>query len=384
MLLMGILSLTALVGFVALAVDFGHIQVAKNELRIVCDSAARAAAQCLGSSTTPQSTQVANATAAAIAVASQNTVDGQPVILLGSDVVIGNYDATQSPAFSSARTPYNAAQVTAHRDSSRGNPLMLSLASVVGVTSVNLSNSAIAMMPPKPSTYGIAGINHVSFASLGVVSAVTGNIVSNGTISIGMPLGVGVSVTGNVESYGGSVSKGTLAAIGGSTAPLSQSLYYPSVTLPTSYSNANIAQYLDSNSNFTAVALADIPAGTYVVKDLNFLAGLIVNLHGPTTFYVTGNFNMAATVNLLNLLNTDPNNLNVMVLPGGQVNFVASLLSPLSMNLYAPDTAVNITITVNHYTGCLICKTLDVNVPVLSNFTEGPPPTSMTQTQLVQ
>ena len=43
------LSMTALVGLTALAVDFGHIQVARFELRAACDAAARAGAQALAS-----------------------------------------------------------------------------------------------------------------------------------------------------------------------------------------------------------------------------------------------------------------------------------------------------------------------------------------------
>ena len=106
------------------------------------------------------------------------------------------------------------------------------------------------------------------------------------------------------------------------------------------------------------------------MHDLNLIAGVVLNLQGPVTFYVTGSFSMAATVNLLGVLNANPTNLSVKVLPGGNVNFIANLPAGVAMAIYAPDSAVNITVAVGHYTGSIVAKSLSIQCPVAAVFSE--------------
>jgi Flp pilus assembly protein TadG len=365
------LILVVLIGITSLGVDLGHAQLVKTQLQIAADAAARAGADQLANGS--GSTQVANAIAAAISTAAMNQTDNQPIVLLSTDVQVGNWDTTKSPKFSTSRSPANAVQVTACRQAVRGNAVGLVFASILGVQSCDVTTSSIAAVLPPISNYGIAGINHVNFASLGVVAQIKGDVASDGDISIGNPSGLLVSVTGNAQSYFGYVSHGCMAQIGGSTTALQNSLNYPAVILPTTNNNANISSYLDSQSNFIATGVAVIPAGTYVVHDLDLIAGVSVNLQGAVTFYVTGAFNMAASVNLLGITNTSPSNFNVNVANGGTVNFLASILTPLQMNLYAPQSAINITVGINSYTGELIGASLDINLPVLGTFTEVKP-----------
>lgn len=116
-----------------------------------------------------------------------------------------------------------------------------------------------------------------------------------------------------------------------------------------------------------------------MVHDLNVLADVDMDLQGPVHFYVTGSFNLAASINLLGNTNSSPSNFNVNVAKGGSVNFLANLLVPIRMNLYAPQSAINIAVGVNNYTGELIGQTLDVSLPVLGSFTEvKPAPTAQT------
>jgi len=225
------------------------------------------------------------------------------------------------------------------------------------------------MVPRAASSYNFAGIDSVDFSSLGVLARVNGNIASNGNIRVGVPLGLLVGVNGDARSYAGSVTKGTLAYISGSKAPLSEQLYFPAVKVPLDNNNSQIAGYLDSDGDFNALLSAVIPAGTYVVRDLNFLAGLNIRLEGPVTFYVTGNFNLAVGANLLGNPVYPPSYLKIRVANGGSVNFLANLLTPIYMDLYAPSSNVNIAVGVNHYHGRLIAKRLNVALPILGQFT---------------
>jgi Flp pilus assembly protein TadG len=360
--------LITLTGLCTLAVDFGHLQVAKMELHSAADAAAIAAAEQLENGTA--AAQEAAAVTAAIQIAGANLSDGQPIPVFSSDVTFGNWDLTQTPNFSGSRLPVNAVSVTTHRDTSHGNPLFISWGTLLGLSACNVADTAIAQVNTTRSTYGIVGINHVNFGSLGVLASIEGDVVSDGDINIGTPLGLLVGVTGNAQSFGGTVTHGGLAHISGSTSALKNTLSYPSVQLPATNNNNQIAGNLNAAGDFDALLAADIPAGTYVVHDLNFLAGLAVNFEGPVTFYVTGCFNMAATINLLGQNNTSPANFNVLVTPGGSVNFLANLLTPLYMNLYAPDSPISLSVGLNQFNGSIIGKTLDINLPVAGTFVE--------------
>jgi Flp pilus assembly protein TadG len=372
----------ALTAIASLGVDYGHVQLVKTELQICVDASARAGVAQLSSN--PDGIQISNASTATIAMGLLNPVDNQPQQLLSTDVEVGNWDSTQTPAFSVSRSPANAVRVTGHRTAARGDPVQLILGAVIGAFSCDVNASAVAAVAAPMSNYGIVGIDHLNFSSLGVLARVNGDVASNGDINIGNPLGLLVSVTGNATSYSGYVTHGALAGIGGSQKPLSSSLNYPPVLVPGSNDNANISGFLDNNGNFDAVGIARVPSGTYVVHDLNVLADLDLDLEGPVTFYVTGSFNVAAAVNLLGNPNSSPSNFNVMVADGGSVNFLASILTPLKMNLYAPQSAINISVGVNAYTGELIGKTLDVNLPVLGSFTEVKPTPGAQVISLVQ
>jgi Flp pilus assembly protein TadG len=374
--------MTALIGIASLAVDLGHVELVKTQLQTAADAAALAGAAALAAGDSP--TQIASACNSAVQTAALNSIDNQPVVLLGTDVQVGNWDTTQTPSFSVSRSPGNAVRITACRQASRGTAVALTLAATIGVKSCDTSATAIAAVRSPMSSYGIVGISHVNFSSLGVLARIQGDVVSDGDINIGNPLGLLVSVTGNAQSFSGYVSHGGLAQIAGSTAGLQSALNFPPVVLPASNNNTNISSYLDSQNNFIAIGLATIPAGTYVVHDLNILADVDLNLQGPVTFYVTGAFNLAASVNLLGNTNDSPSNFNVNVLQGGTVNFLANILVPIEMNLYAPQSAINIAVGVNNYTGELIGQKLDIALPVLGSFTEVKPKQTAQGVSLVQ
>ena len=311
--------------------------------------------------------------AAADATVANNPSDGQPLGVAAGGVVVGNYDPAQSPAFSPLRLPLNACTVAVARDGRANPPVPLTLAPLLGQTACQVHATATAHVVPPPSPYGLVGIDHVSFASVGVLAHVVGDLASNGPVSVGTPLGVGVSVSGNAQSYDGSVCWGSAAHVGGTTTPLTDALAYPDVALPRTNNNAALGRNLDGSGNFTAVVGVTLPAGTYVVHDLNVLAGVAVDVAGPVTFYVTGDLNLAGSVDLLGAANTDPAMFVVNVVRGGGVHFLANLLTPVAMVIYAPDSDITITVGVTRFTGTLVGRSLDLSLPIASTFVEVKP-----------
>lgn len=352
----------------ALAVDWGRALLVKTELQSCADAAARAGVARL------RGTSPGDGPAAAVYAANWtallNAADGVGVSLdPAADVEVGNWSATAAPKFLAGRTPYNAVRVTARRSQARGSAVPMALSANFGLTSIDVHASAIARTYPV-TAYGLIGIDRIRFASLGVLARVTGNFYSNGDIDVGTPVGLLVSVQGDAKSYAGTVRRGSLASITGSTARLTQRLEFPPVTLPASNDNSRIASLLNSNGDLTGVLGVRIPAGRYVVRDLTLLAGIGIDIQGPVEFVVTRNFNVAAGVNLLGSTSTRAADFKVRVLNGGHVNFLANLPVPVYMDVYAPESDININVGVNRFTGALVGRTLDINVPVLSQVVQ--------------
>lgn len=355
-----LVSVTLLSMLASLAVDVGVYMTAKAELQAAADAAALAAANAMEKGLSPQPV--------GIQFALQNILNGHLLLPLESiQIRLGRWE---NGAFVERSYDQNAIQVTLYRTQEYQNPVPLFFAGLLGLNSVDIKASAVASIRPRAPEYNFVGIDEVRFSSLGVLARIKGRVVSNGDIDIGRPLGLLVGVVGDARSWNGRVRKGILAGITGSTQPLPEELVYPSVQIPSRHDNAQIAAYLDSQGDFNALLLTSIPAGTYVVRDLNLLANVIVRLEGPVTFYVTRHFNMAATVNLLGNPNFSPSMFKVRVATGGEVHFLANILSPLNMDLYAPDTEVDIAVGINRYYGRLIARRLHILLPVLGEFEE--------------
>ena len=137
-------AMFALMGLCSLAVDFAHVQVTKNELHFAADAAAQYGALGLPNG-------AAAALANAITAAADNQVDGAPMLLLPTDVLIGNWDSTQTPNFSIVRLPQNAVQVTCAHTASRGTATSLLFASVLGRGYCDCSVSATAQVTSSTS-----------------------------------------------------------------------------------------------------------------------------------------------------------------------------------------------------------------------------------------
>lgn len=353
----------ALLTVAVFAVDFGRVRLVKAELQSAADAAALAGALRVDSGSSA-------AWVAASSTAAMNYADGRPVELLSQDVESGNWVEGRAPPFVAGGTPLNAVRVRTYRNAARSSQLQTMFGQAVGLPSPNLDAEAIGFLELPNSRDGFVGIDRVRFASLGVLSAIDGNIVSNGDVNIGMPLGLLVGVHGDARSYYSSTRKGPLATITGSTARLEDRLSFASPAMPSANDNNRIFNFLNAQGDFTGLLSARVPAGTYVVHDLNILAALSMNIEGPVTFHVTGNFNIAAGVNLLGATNIDPAMFKVRVHEGGSVNFLGNILTPFAADVYAPTSDISVAVAVNQFRGRLIGKTLDINLPVAGTFIE--------------
>lgn len=144
-----IIVLTALVmstmfAMVAFAIDCGVIALARNELQNAADAGACAGASALSRGTS-------TATSHAVNTASANRADGHSLSVLSSDIDIGTWDFysrsfTPLSPFSDAQP--TAVQVTCVLSSSRGTAVRLFFGPLLGVSSVHLSASAVALKIP--------------------------------------------------------------------------------------------------------------------------------------------------------------------------------------------------------------------------------------------
>lgn len=133
--LVGMLSPVGL-GVAAYAIDLSNVKLIDNRLHVAADAAALAAVAVLPDTTTALSR------ALSIAAANARPTDG--TVTAASDVQFGTYDAS-TKTFTPNVTPTNAVRVTASRTSSRGNPIPLAFAKALGFTTVDRSESAVAV-----------------------------------------------------------------------------------------------------------------------------------------------------------------------------------------------------------------------------------------------
>lgn len=155
-LVWGTVTTAILMLFASLAVDLGRVMVARSELQAAADAAARA-----GVNNFQATRSASSAVSAAVASASENRADTSSVTLDPNlDVQIGIWnDTTRTFTHSPSPTPNaNAVRVTARRIASRNNATTLTFASLIGVNSIDIERSAIAIAaPPNSTTVDVAG-----------------------------------------------------------------------------------------------------------------------------------------------------------------------------------------------------------------------------------
>ena len=130
-----IVVIVSMIGFLSFAIDWGRVQLAKSQLIVATNAAARAALVDRAAGTTVETT-------AAVAYAAKNLVDGTPLVLLPGDVTPGNWNPT-SRVFVANATPANAVRVVGVRNAARSSAVPLAFGGLFGISRVNLSFTAI-------------------------------------------------------------------------------------------------------------------------------------------------------------------------------------------------------------------------------------------------
>jgi hypothetical protein len=197
--------MVVMLGVGTLAVDWGHVQLAKTQLMGAADAAARAG--CAGLAQSP-----AEAVNAARYAASKNIVDGTPLDLQVGDVEIGTWNESSNTfvkLFGADQFRANAVRVIAYRTASRKSAVPLSFGSVFGDDHTNIKVESIAMMvglinvdQPVAATANpfLAGMPAGSVASLNNphnspdYAGTTSNPKSS-PIAVNLPLKDGVALT---------------------------------------------------------------------------------------------------------------------------------------------------------------------------------------------
>lgn len=129
-------GLAMLLGAAAVAVDMSYLYVERNRLQVAADAAALAGANKL-----PDEVE---ARLAAKEFAERNMPDeAHGTVLVDQDIEVGVWDkATRN--FTVGATPANAVRVATRRGGGNGNPVSLFFGKVLGVSTLDLSASAIA------------------------------------------------------------------------------------------------------------------------------------------------------------------------------------------------------------------------------------------------
>src|SRR6185369_5712385 len=105
-----LMIMTALCMILSLAVDYGHAQLVKTELRRTADASARAAAAYIYS-------DLNAGILAAIDIASKNKADGTPVSVTAQDIQFGNWDVNSKKFVQTGSSSIiNAVRVVAVRN----------------------------------------------------------------------------------------------------------------------------------------------------------------------------------------------------------------------------------------------------------------------------
>lgn len=132
-----LVALIALLGMTAFAVDTGFLTLSKTTLRAAADSAALAAA-----GTMTQTDNLSEAREAALEYALNNVPDSYGEVLIGDDVVFGQWD-TNSQSFTPTESEVNAVKITLVRSHARGNPIGRFFA--LGSQGTEMSTQAVAV-----------------------------------------------------------------------------------------------------------------------------------------------------------------------------------------------------------------------------------------------
>jgi hypothetical protein len=147
--------LTMFVGFIAMAVDVGHVMVTRNELQNIADATSLAGARWIGNQYEGMSYAEVQAYVCdpmpvqsfVQEVATNSFAGGMDGITINAgDIRIGKWDADATPRFTETLNAPDAVNVTARRDGGANGPIATFFARIFGVDEVDVAADATAAL----------------------------------------------------------------------------------------------------------------------------------------------------------------------------------------------------------------------------------------------
>jgi len=376
-----IFLLVALAGFVSMAVDIGRIRLARTQIQLATDAAARAGADSLPISqqaTIDNTVTSADANDVIDMDQSKNNVIGartNPGLPLepSEDIEVGIWNPTLrtfTVLTDTAKTPSderrkaNAVHVTGRRIKARDNPIPLIFATVVGVFSSDIEREAIAYVTGGADKFGLVELDSVK--ALGNAAAIdsvslpsntrrgNGWVGSNGNIDLGNG-----DVYGDARPGAGkAILQGPNSYVSGWQATLSDPLKYPvdAYSAPGANNNAAITPTSAvSGTKFAPTGSIDvtIPAnGKYVFSSWTANNGT-TTITAPADIYINGDFKMAGT-GTLKIVAAGTNKVRFFVngnftQSGGNIVNASKIPGNLYISVTKPGTSVSLKGTVPTY-----------------------------------
>ena len=242
--------MTAMIAMCSLAVDYARMRLAKTQLQMAADAAALYGI-------TGLSTSVTTAQSRAISAASDNKVDGTPLVLATSDVEFGLWDPAVrvfTPLSGSLRLSATAMRITARRTN-----MSLPFASMIGFRTIDIQSSAIAELGDS-SSINIPAICCPWLAGMPNGSTVTDNTYHHtSTAPANSPMAVDLPVTPG------------------------QTIYFRDNSGTTGDTSTGKTYGLDGDATRTDMAQASANHINTTTAPLNALMGLFLNDKKPTS-----------------------------------------------------------------------------------------------------
>jgi hypothetical protein len=300
-------SMVALLAFVSLAVDLGHVYVVRSELQTAADAAARYGV-------TGIEWGVSTAQDYAVSAASENKSDGVGVVIdPNTDIEFGKWDRaarTFTVLTGSARSGADALRVTARRTAATNNAVSLLFARVLGKTSQDVRAQSIAFIdkPPPRGITGLAGITFKNNTFVGSYNSATNTNPTQATAGSLAYVGSNGAITGgsnNVVSGSANLGPSAPNTVGitfsGATTRLSTPIETPFDPAWSPGTNpGGVPQ------NYTVSGTVTIPGGTYWFTSLTVKGTL--KFSGAATLYVKGPIVVSGALYPFNMI---PGNLRV-------------------------------------------------------------------------
>jgi hypothetical protein len=258
-----------------------------------------------------------------------------------------------------------AVRVTCRRTKARGTAITLSLGSLVGMPTCDVTASAVASS--KPLVFGVVGLDYINMTGNASNSYWStngggspgnfGNIGSNGNIT----LSGSTQISGNARP-GIGMAVNDPAKVAGTTTPLSAPLVYPvedAGAYATINDNANVPGiYLSSGTlKVGSGKTCTLPGGVYYFY--NAYIGGTLQFTGPATIYCYSTFDMSGQA----ITSADtPQNLRIVICrnTGGlSPSLTVGSNAALYADIYAPEAPIRLTGSGDIY-GSVVGKSIDM------------------------